>query len=312
MHTLNTKYKSNSDYNAIIKQLEKQGAAIDGEAGTISKKGYVPHKEEQMPFEKGQSVADAIEESAEAVEEMGNEEAREATELIAIPAAIPEKQAMHIADRMRQKKVFGIIGKEETVKEMMLKYRTVWKVTVQEYNKRSEFQYADCYVDSATGEFLHYKNSEFIQSKGLQKVFGLNEEEAMTLAEIASKRAVGEESEKRFKKVVQKLIEKDIVGVQEKNGVRKYFLKKDFDLPPTPSHELLSSISKMRFTTVPSAQKEPEHYSKDSVVKAIQKIWPNVLVKSVSEVNRPLYEAKLEKQGSERKIRIDAVTGKPM
>ena len=86
-----------------------------------------------------------------------------------------------------------------------------------------------------------------------------------------------------------------------------------FDLPPSPMHDLLSSIGKMRFVTVEALGKEKEKYSKEDAIKLVQGLWPTIIVKKVEELNRPFFEAVFQKSNGEEKTkRIDALNGKTM
>ena len=309
--TLNTKYKAQAGFNEILKKMEAEGSVIDKAAGTISKKGYKPVETQSLIAEKTQTIGEEIEEGAEVLEQEAKER-EEATELVAIPPAISERQARKAFDKARKKKLLGFLGEEERIASMQLKYVTVWKVLFNEYNLKKEFARNECYIDSSTGEFLHYNGREFLHSKGASTLHDASEEELEIVKSIALKKKIPQASEQKFRKTADRLVEKGILRLEEKNGVKKYSVdEKLLDLPPGPGHEMLSSIGKMRFVTVQALGKEMEKHSKEEAIQLVQKLWPSIIVKKVEEVHRPIFEAVLERMNGETKtLRIDAVSGK--
>ena len=308
VETLNTKYKAQASLNDILKDLEKAGNGIDKSAGTIATKGFKPVEKQEA--ERVQSIGEAIEESAEELSMQG----QEFTELVAIPSAVSENHARKLFDKMRKKKLLGFLGEEERISSLHLKYQTVWKVLFNEYNLRKEFTKNECYVDSVSGEFLHYNGKGFLESKGAKFLYDLSDEELSVVLEIAFKKKISEASEPKFKRIAEKLVEKGVIKAKEDQGVKKYVIdERAFDLPPSPQHEMLSSVGKMRFVTVQAVSREKEKFPREEVLKLVQKLWPNIIVKKIEEVHRPVFEAVLERMnGEQRTIKIDAVNGKQL
>ena len=312
--TLNTKYKSKIAIEELLKALEKNGCKIDKNAGTIATKDYRP--EEKAQEIQAESIAQAVEESAEVVEREARKsaagESGEQTELVAIPAGITEQHARRIFDSFRKKKTLGLFGSEERIGSMQLKHRTIWKVMFNEYNLRKEFVKNECYIDSVSGEFLHFNGKEFIESKGAKMLYDLDDDEIAVALEIATKKKVSEGSEAKFKRIAEKLAGKGLIKIKEEKGVKKFVIDEQaFDLPPSPSHELLASVGKMRLVTVESLGKEREVFGRESALKLVQKLWPSIIVKRIEEVQRPFFEAVFEAaDGAKKAIRIDALSGK--
>lgn len=302
--TLNTKYKGQVDYEKILKELEKQDFLVDRKEQTISVKGF------EKPEEK--NIVEEIEESIEAIEKQQEKPSTEETELVALPASVMEVQAKKLADKFRQKKLLGVFGKEEKLKDLRLQHRTIYRVKFNEFNRRNEFAENECFVDSVTGEFVHFKGGTFLESKGLKKLYDLKEEEVHTLLALKEGKLPRQDFENTFKKMSEKLVKKGIVGIEENRGVKKYFLKQDFDLPKDPKDEFLTSMGKLRFVKAQAVGREQERYSRTQIVEMLQKLWPNVIVKKIDEVNRPVYEALYELNGKTRAVRIDAVTGRQL
>lgn len=311
--TLNTKYKSKASAEELLKELEKKGFRLDRNAGTIAAKDYRPEEAAVQ-----ESVAEAVEESAEVLEreerKAASGEKGEMTEIVAIPAAISEQHARKLMDSLRKKKTLGLFGSEERIGSLELKHRTVWKVMFNEYNLRKEFVKNECYIDSVSGEFLHFNGREFLESKGARMLYDLEDEDIAVALEIALRKKVSEKSEDKFKRIAEKLAQKGLIKIKEENGVRKFIIdEKAFDLPPSPNHELLSSVGKMRFVTVESLGKEREVFGREQALRLVQKLWPSIIVKKIEEVERPFFEAVLETATGERRaVKIDALSGRQL
>lgn len=327
VHTLNTKYQGNAQLKDILAKLEKEGFKIDKESNSLVSK---THKKEKL-----KPIATAVEEMANELEEeelsheervvsghtnervSGMKEAAakelgkmEETDLVGFAAIWPEARARQVVDDVRKKKMLGLLGAEEKVSSFDLKYRTVWKVDFHEYNPRNEFVNFIAYVDSVTGEFLHF-NNQFLQSTGLKRLFELSDEELHVVLELVFENKVKEESESKFKRVAEKLVEKGILGKKVSDGKTRFSFQHPFDLPNSPKNlTKVGSLSQLSLTSLPSLGKEREHVNKEQVQHILGHLWPNVVVKRVEAIYRPVYQATLQSAGGERVVRVDGITGR--
>jgi len=235
---------------------------------------------------------------------------------MAFPAHVDELQARKIADKHRQKK-FLFFGKNESVENAALRYRLIWSVQFDYFNRQNEFLTKNCFIDSVTGEFVHFDKGRFVESKGLPKLSEFKQNEVnvlrflrktqQNLKQIASPTGLSEEEVKR---ILDKLVAKSLVDkfVNEKK-VELYSLRQDIDLPPSPQTILLESIKKLPFVQASSVSKERELYSKGDLPKLLHLLWPNTVIRRISEVYWPIYHVTLKKEGAERTIMVDALTG---
>lgn len=302
--TMNAKYAGKTQLSGMLDALEKYGARIDAETKTVLLPGRI-EAEKTTVAESVEEAVEAIEQARESVSEM------EETELVAIPAALTENIAKKIAEKNRQKGFLGIFGAKEQLKELKLKYRAVYRIEFQEFNKKNEFVSNSCFIDSVSGEFLHWKNNAFVESKGARSLYDLGQEEIALLSRLMQKKGQGQAAEDRqAKRLLDKLIEKGLLEKTEKDGKLQYSLKQEIDLPPSAMHEMLNSINKLRFVKVQAIEKQKELKNREQAIRLLHALWPNVMVKKISEINRPVYEALYEMQGKTRIITIDAVGGK--
>ncbi len=301
--TLNSKYQGKTKVAKILDSLVKAGAKYDEAAQLLTLKEVIPQKEMK-------SIAEVVEESAEAMEKEIPQTREEQTELVALAPLVADGRARQLVNGLRKKKMLGLFGKEETVKNVELKYRALWKVSYNEFNHKNEFAQNECFVDSVSGEFLHLEENGFSESRGLSKLYELNEDELKVVKDILKDGRLKAENEQKGKKIAESLAAKGVLKGEEKNGITRYVLAEPFELPPSPRHPKLASLAKAKFVRVSAAGLERENVSKQKVVEVLQKLWPSVVVKKVEIVHRPLYEAQLELEGKSRTIKIDAVTGK--
>ena len=303
--SLNKKYTSNVQLDAVLESLRKKGVLVE------ENKLSLPREETELT----EQTVGAMERPIEPSEEGYLEE----TELIAFPAHVDELQARKIADKFRQKKIL-IFGKNEQVESVNLKYRLIWDVQFDYFNKQNEFLTKDCFIDSVTGEFVHFSKGKFVESKGLPKLSEFRQQEVNVLrflrknqqglSQLAKHAGFTEEE---TKKVLDKLVAKGLVDkfVNEKK-LELYSLRQKMDLPPTPQTSLLDSLKKMPFVQAKAVSKEREFYGKGDIPKLLHLLWPNTVIRRVSEVFWPIYHVTLKKESQERTIMIDALTGQKL
>ena len=306
--TLNVKYHASIQFSEVLDELEKKGGLIDSSGKSIS----LP---QPKAIGKAKSIAESVEESAMVLDEIEDQQFRaaEQSEIVALPSKVTEQQAKHWADGARKKKALGLFGGEEVVQSLRLRYRTIWKVQYHEFNTKNEFLGNDCYIDANTGEFVHAKGNELAQSKGAGKLYDLSEEETNVLLSLIQKRKLDDDiSDQRFKKLLNELVEKNIVRVESDGKKQSYFLRHEFDLPPKPNHPMLSSMGRLALVKANSAELEKPVFGKEQTLRMLKSLWPNVLVKKMDALYWPVYEATLSKGGAERRIQLDAYSGKQL
>jgi len=311
VQTLNAKYKAGLQLSDVLKELEETiDAVIDEEESTISIPGEI--QEEALTEELIGETEKEVEKEAKAVFP------KEAIELIAFPARISEDKAKALFNKKRKKRFLGIFGDEEAIENIQLRYMPVYKVEFNAFDTKQTFRKSDAYVNSITGEFLHFddKKSIFVESKGLPLVDKVSQNEVKILQMLERKRefpALVKESGQKdamVKRLLQSLEEKGFVKREKVKGIDFYGKERNFELPPTPIHPLLSSLSQLPVLNIEAMSLMREGTDKEKIPKMFQKLWGNVVVKKIETIYMPVYETFLRKKnGTVRKIFIEAVTG---
>ena len=318
VETLNSKYHSEVDSGKILDMLRKEGIVTDSSRLMLN-------EEVALDEEKAEAQAEKKEIEKEAEKEVdgmkGKPEllhsAEEKTELLALPVRIKEPEARKIADKSRSKKLFGLLGSNEFVKDLQLRYLTVWRINYDAFNEKKEFVQHECFIDSLSGEFIHFDKGRFIYSKGLPELKELGEDAAKLLsimgngaipvAKITEKTGF---SENKTRNLFDKLHSAGFMEKTSKNGKVAYALKKKPDLPPNPTHSFLESVKQIPFVRLEAASKDHDKFNKKDAIAALKNIWPNVVVRNVYELNRPVYYATIATMdGREKPLKIDGLSG---
>lgn len=246
-----------------------------------------------------------------------DEEYDSSVELTALKSNLEEKEARIKLASFRLKKRFGLFGEEEFLDRLNLKYSSIYKIKYNYFSQKDAFQIGEVYVDSLTCEFIHDKNGSIVRSTGLIEFKELNESEIQAIKLLENKHDLKSLSEKmsmeegNVKRVLEKLAIKDMVGVTKNKDDFYYFLKKEFDLPPSPLHSILSSIGRRPIIEVESVSITPPKYSESEIAEVIKKLWKNITIREISQLFLPVWEGVLKKKtGEERIVMIDGINGK--
>lgn len=305
VETLDAKYKAKTKLQSVLEAIEKKGASVTNEFAML---GEIPKEPE---------VVELAPSAGAGKEGIGNAVSDEGIELLTLPLRISEDRAHEILNKNRKRRVLGIFGKEEAVKSLRLEHITIWKADFEEYKNKVEFIRRSCYIDSLTGEFLHFVDGDFAQSKGLSRIYDLNEDETALLMKLGEKPRDLQEiakilstSDAKARTLAEKMDGKGLLEKDKIAGKNVYARAVEIDLPLAPEHELLESLGKMPFVSASVMAKCREQFAKEKIPELLRKLWPNVKVKSIAEIYRPIWRAVLDSEGTEKTIRIDAITGK--
>ncbi len=313
VNTLNSKYKSSIKLSDVLRALEEEGAVIEEETSTVSMPGAV--QEEALAEELVGETEKEVEKEAKAVFP------EESIELIAFPTNVGMEKARLCFNRLRKRRFLGLFGSEEAIENIQLRHMPVYKVEYNAFDTKKTFRKAVAYVNSITGEFLHFDSKKrlFVESKGLPHAKDVSANELSLLMLLDRKREfpavvkdLGQDKA-IVKRLLQKLQEKGFVEREKANGNDFYARKVSIELPPSPVHPLLGSLEQLPVSNIEAMSLMRENVDTDTVSKLLQKLWKNVVVKKVDLVYLPVYETFLRKKdGSIRKIFLEAVTGKEL
>ncbi|MDO8538667.1 MAG: DUF853 family protein [archaeon] len=327
---LNNKYKGKLMLSQVLDALEDMGMTIE-QKKVINPALLEEEKEERIseakeladnetdiiPAKKGIKKTQ-LDEMVEGMQENPVEKSFAKTELtdresFSLPKRITLKQAEHLVDSKRQKKFLGLFGKEEQILESKEVNEVIYKVAFHEFNNRNEFVPNTCFISSRTGEFVHFVNNKFVESTGLSKIHEVNKEEADILKSLLDKMPLEQKikhspnlDDEHVREHLEGLAQKGYVLKQKTEGKTKYSLNKEIEMPTTPRHSLLASINSLPITKENVSDVMKENFSREEISQMLQTLFPNVVIKRVSELYRPMYLIKVQ---GEKNFFVDAFTG---
>jgi hypothetical protein len=312
VQTLNLKYKSIVQLSEVLDALEKKGIAINPKTSVLS----IPGEEAEHEVAE-EEVGETENEVQKEVKEVMPEEK---VFLMAFPINLQEESARRLFDKLRKKKTLGLFGKEELIEKISLKYLPIYHVTFNVFNEKGSFNIAEAYVDSLTGEFLHFdfEKKQFVESHGLNLLSNMDISESRVLLLLSEKKCSFEELQKRLgedgkklEKAIDSLMEAQAINLEQAKEKDWFSLKMPIDLPKNPLHSLLASVKKLPIEEISTANLEKPQFDKTKFQELFSKIWGKLQIKSISEVFLPRYEAIVRKQdNSIRAISVEAYTGK--
>jgi len=212
----------------------------------------------------------------------------------------------------------GIFGSEEAIENMQLRYMPIYRIEYNAFDTKKTFRKSVAYVNSITGEFIHFdgKKNGFIESNGLAVIDKLSKNELKLLMLLDRKKETESiveefgESKPLVKRILQSLEEKGFVIKEKVKETDFYSLARPLELPPIPTHPMLSSLENIPVLNIEAMSLMREGISRENLGKNMQKLWENIVLKKTDLVYLPVYETFLRKKnGSVRKIFIEGVTG---
>lgn len=314
IESLNRKYKCNVETAKVLEALQKLGYFMGADTISVER----PKAETEVPTEaEAPEISKAEEKFVEQTARPTAETVYEQTELLALPLRVTEDKALRTAEAQRKKRMLGLFGKEEILKNISLKYITIWKVRYDVFNRSNEFVSRECYINSLTGEFMHFKNGQFVESKGVRELYDLPADEIrvlrlmtereMTPLDVAAKTGFDEQKTKR---ILDKLhFMRFLSKTSDKSGKHIYWLAQKLDLPPNEMTDMLQSLTKLPFVKAQVLSKERELFRREHVQQLLPKIWKNILVRKTEEIFWPIWKVELQSDGKTRFVGIDGVTG---
>jgi len=310
VNTLNAKYRSDVGLGEVLRKLEEEGIVIDEDSSSVSMPGEA--QEEALAEELVGETEKEVEKEAKAVFP------EETIELIAFPAKINDEGARAIFNNLRKKRFLGLFGNEEAIENIQLRYMPIYKVDYNAFDTKQTFRKAEAYINSITGEFIHFDNRKnlFVESEGLLSIDSLTQNELKVLTLLAQKREFAElvkesgQSKSIVKRLLESLQEKGVVERKKEQGKDNYIVLKQFELPPSPVHPLLSSLNQLPVLNIEAMSLMRERVDREKLPKILKKLWGNVVVKKIDLIYLPVYETFFRKKdGSVRKLFVEAVIG---
>jgi len=320
--SLNSKYKSKIMLSSVLDALEERGAIIQADKVFIKGKEKkeieeeIETEEEKYEKEVEEGIKEQEEMKEKGITETGIDETGKPLKELSLAIKIDEENIRKIANKNRKKRTLGLFGSEERIKGMILNFEPIYKVSVNDFDLKKEFVSVECYVNSLTGELLHFDGKKFIESKGFTKAYSLTKDESLILRNLLQKKTIKEVIEKnpeisegKAKKIVSSLADKGFLKKEKKEGKVQYSLNQEMDLPSSLKMKLISSVNNCSFTENLINNIVKEEFSAEQVNLMIKGLWANSVVKKTEKIFRPVYYITFEENGKERILKIDAMTG---
>lgn len=331
---MNAKYAQDIPLEEILTELEKNGFVL-GPKEVRTRKSLAEAKLPEVydaESEETEEMLDEVEKVQVPKESLAQakkplravDTASDEAFLLSLPARVKEQSAQRLIDAQRRKKVLGVFGAEEKIVSMNLRNHALWKIEFDVITRAGkEFMARNCFVDSMTGEFIHFSNGSFVESNGLRNFFEFHDEALEIMKRLSGRKLSMQEISKEtgfdegtVHRSLKRLSEKNLLARIVEKGNNFYSLSQKLDLPPqiekAPQdvQSLLSSVGTLPFSKPDLLEKEKELFSKHDAINAVKRLWKNVVVKKATEIYRPVWVSELELNGKRRRVMLDAVTGK--
>lgn len=314
LDVVNIKYRSNVYWDDVLGKLFEKKVVLKEEILYLDESFIEEDKKEEILENNENQDLSEVEENLENIKKPILKVKTRTVMLNRI-----NRMAIEEIAKSNIKKHFLIFNPKEKVQTILTKYRAIYKISYDILSSEDSFLKNQCYVDSLTGEFIHFKNSEFVISKGLNALKDLKEED-VSLLKIFSKQqtlfSLNQETELSEKELVEKIDvfkKLKLIDVKINNEREIYRLSKNFDIPFTPSHKLLTSLD-----VLPLKKEEVEFFEDNKVstvdiLENLKKVWKNVSNFSIEEIYWPIWHITyIDFKENSRVLKIDGITGKEM
>lgn len=318
IHMLNQKYAQQMMLSSVLDEMEARGGKIDPKTEAVKSPSYVEMapKKEKGPMLEAEAAAIQKVENLVKLVEMPSE--NEETDLSAFPVPFSREEIVERFLRVSKKTLFGVGKPAEQLREVTLSYVPVWKVQYRQFTGKTSYVVRECFIDAEKGEFLHFLKNQFVTSSGLQAMAGLSTSDqsvlrlirtgGQTIANMQKKTGL---DEKTVKRSLVKLRDRGMIRVLNENTIPTFVLAKEIDIPFSGSEKELSSLQALKLVNVSNISKTIPKYSEEQLHTLLTSLWPNILVNSVKEIYRPVFDGLLvnTKTGEHRIVKLDGYTG---
>ncbi|MFA5745964.1 MAG: DUF87 domain-containing protein [archaeon] len=317
LDVINSKYNSEITFNEVLISLSKMGVVEKENILVFANKSQ--KQKTEISKEEIENINQAIEYS-NAVDQ--NPELREPAPEIepdykpVLPQRISREIAINIASRTNKKKFF-FIKEEESITQIHIVYRKLYKVIYNIFDEEENYITHNCFIDSITGEFIHFDGVDFKESTGFNLVDDLTVDDIILLDKIFAWRTPEELSEEleatpeQIKEDLISLVDRELADVDLINKQEAFRIKRKIDVPFSPKLSILSSVTDLplKKQLIPIVEDE-EEISKEEIDERLNKLWQNIEVVDIEEVFWPIWEINSrDKRANDRFVLVDAVLG---
>jgi hypothetical protein len=276
--TFKRRYNKEADVNDIIEMVCKQKGAVLEENRLVIP-GFEKRMESREELEKGQK---------------------------AFMLRISESEAKGLAERMRRKKMLGLFGAEEKVKELKLVYEPVYKVKYELILDSGGYKPLSMYIDSSY-EFYYWDKS-LKKTKDSKELADLDEKRMAVLKALSKtddQKKIAERTGLSPQMVVKSLREFVDNGIAvSKDG--KYKLKKKYDAVRIEPQSFVTLDDKLSFTKPDKYDVEEYEIDKKRLLR-IPSLFGKARVKDFEIVFKPVWKVTFESNSGLRVEKMDAL-----
>ncbi len=318
VQTLNQKYGQHVLLSNVLDELEQRGAEINPQDASIKwPPFYTSESAEEKAVVSPKRVRAKVAEQLTKLIQPPREE--EETSLQAYPITLSQQAIVEKLVRASKKNLLGLGKPIEKLEEVNLVYAPILRVKYRQFTGKTTFVARECFIDAEKGEFLHFLKNRFVSSTGLRAVAGLDEQDMKILRLLyhhPNQNISGLEKrlnleQKLVKHSLVKLVDRRLIRAkgEERNPV--FSVENSLDIPVVGDEKALSSLQSLKLVNVSNIQRERTRISEEKIHTLLSTLWPHVMVESVSEIYRPLFETMLvnPKTGEHRVVRLDGFTG---
>lgn len=319
LDVINIKYRSEVYWDLLLEKLLSKGV-IYKEPLLFLNKNFLDKENEvsiiKEPLEKEEE--DNFEEISHDVENIKPVITKVKTRTTILERI--NKQKIDEISKEKIKKNLLFFKSKESIQSAVLKYRAIYKITFNIFDNEDSFKTNVCYIDSQTGEFIHFVNGEFKISSGLSIIDKLNEQDLELLYLLQKQQtlfSLKQEtnfSESDIKNSVSLFKELNLINANQNSKIEVYKLNsKKFDIPFNPTLKILSSLDVLPLRKQDVEFLEEGGYSLKSSQENLLKLWGDIEFISVEEIYWPIWNITyVQDLQVTRVLKIDAVTGKEM
>ena len=318
LDVINSKYNSEVTFEELLISLSKMGVVEKNkilEFAEKKQKTEIP-KEEIKEINQAIELANQPEEFTEQLENTITPETLEPETVPILPSRISREIAINIAKRTNKRSLL-FLKEEEFITEIKTIYREIYKIHYNIFDDEENYTKAICYIDSVTGEFLHYDGFKFKESTGFEIVDELSSDDVVILDSLDKWKTIKElainleAKDEEIKEDLIALVDKDLVDVSVINKQEKFKIKKGIDVPFSSRYSILSSINNLplRKQLISKTDIDTE-ISEEEISKRLEKLWCDIEIENIEKIYWPIWDiTSRDKRANDRTILVDAVLG---
>jgi len=320
---MNVKYKAKTKLSAVLDFLETKNCVLNPEYVALNQLALtdflVEGKEDASLIKEENTTEDKTTNQQGIIgsgkQNQANQIAPEKS-LLGLPIKVNKIEANSLIEKQLRKSLLGVLGEQEKLSEINLVWIPVFKLTFDSSFKNESVN-AIAFINSLTGEFIHFKENKLIESNGLSLLFDLNAVESKILLSISKKGSGIQEliretdfNSVKIKNALRELASKKLVKREFKERKEFFYLNTNIELPSSRDILLSSLNSKIAKVSFDATNLINERFSEDNLNSILNVLWPKAKISSTEKIYLPAYQAMISSKQGKRKIWIDAFTGK--